>query len=216
MTDIADTEEDLDPVSEWLLAAGSKQVLVVLGPHARADGSVGRVVRTLTPDFHNLVHCASEIAASNDFGLEWRKTSGSLVAFGTLGREPGWKKSWFDQGYSSFVRAEIPLPAGRAFECYLFTQQQLRETREAAHLAWSMLTLWPQIKADIALRLSTLTPEEGRCLEFALEGLSAKETGDAMEIPERRVNLHIQRAMAKLDAPNKTAAIHRALWVGAI
>lgn len=162
---------------------------------------------------------AEAIARSEDFGLNWRRTGSSLVAFETLGREQqagAWRDQLWQSGYKAFVRVEIPLLADRAFECFLFTEEVLKGSADAGRLAWSIMNIWPELKAHIALKHSPLTEIEAESLALAFHGLTAKETADRLGTAERRVTWFYDRAISKLGASNKTNAIQRASWVGAI
>jgi DNA-binding CsgD family transcriptional regulator len=114
------------------------------------------------------------------------------------------------------VRVEFSLPAGRAFECFLFSPRELTDRAEAALLAWSALNIWPLVKRSIATARSTLSPRERECLELAFRGMTARESAQALQCTERTINYHLANAMTKMRVDNKMAAIQRACWIGAI
>ena len=114
------------------------------------------------------------------------------------------------------VRVEFTLPAGRAFECFMFSPRELTDRTDAALLAWSALNIWPLVKRSIATARSTLSPRERECLELAFQGRTARETGLLLQCSERTVNYHLANAMGKLKVDNKMAAIQRACWLGAL
>ena len=114
------------------------------------------------------------------------------------------------------VRVEFSLPAGRAFECFMFSPRELTDRGEAASLVWSALNIWPLVKRSIAVARSTLSPRERECLELAFQGLTARESALRLLCTERTVNYHLANAMNKLKVDNKMAAIQRACWLGAI
>jgi LuxR family transcriptional regulator, quorum-sensing system regulator SolR len=108
------------------------------------------------------------------------------------------------------------LPAGRAFECFMFSPRQLADRAEAASLVWSALNIWPLVKRSIGEARSTLSPRERECLVLAFQGLTARESSQRLHCSERTVNYHLANAMGKLKVDNKMAAIQRACWLGAI
>lgn len=204
-------------IEEWLSNFEHRHAIAVLGPDPFGSESARRLV---------LVHPQSELAAAeamvtaSDFGLSWRAAGGSPVAWETLNRareDSRWRDLWREQGFRSFVRVEIPLPAMRGFECFLFTESELQDTDAAARLAWSVMSIWPTMREEIrSASAGALTERERTCLSLAFQGFTAAETAERMQIPERRVNSTYQQAMEKLQAPNKVAAIQRACWLGAI
>jgi DNA-binding CsgD family transcriptional regulator len=127
-----------------------------------------------------------------------------------------WRQLWLAHGYQTVVRVEFSLPAGRAFECFMFSPRELSDRTEAASLAWSALNIWPLVKRSIAQARSTLSPRERECLLLAFEGLTARESSARLSCTERTVNYHLANAMGKLKVDNKMAAIQRACWIGAI
>ena len=127
-----------------------------------------------------------------------------------------WRLLWMAHGFQTVVRVEFPLPAGRAFECFLFSPRELVDRSEAAGLAWSALNIWPVVRRCIAAERSTLSPRERECLVLAFEGLTARESAQRLNCTERTVNYHLANAMAKLRVDSKLAAIQRACWIGVI
>jgi DNA-binding CsgD family transcriptional regulator len=123
---------------------------------------------------------------------------------------------WLAHGFQTVVRVEFSLPAGRAFECFMFSPRELADRAEAASLAWSALNIWPLVKRGIAADRSNLSPRERECLVLAFQGLTARESSQVLKCSERTVNYHLANAMAKLKVDNKMAAIQRACWFGAI
>lgn len=59
-----------------------------------------------------------------------------------------------------------------------------------------------------------LTPREELCLNWAAQGKTSWEIGIILGISERTINYHIGNASSKMDAPNRQAAITRALLGG--
>ncbi|GAB3353599.1 helix-turn-helix domain-containing protein [Lysobacter tyrosinilyticus] len=59
-----------------------------------------------------------------------------------------------------------------------------------------------------------LSAREVEVLRWTAEGKTASEISQIVNISERTVNFHINNAMMKLDAANKTAAVVRAVVLG--
>lgn len=60
----------------------------------------------------------------------------------------------------------------------------------------------------------TLSSREVEVLRWTAEGKTSNEVADILKIAERTVNFHINNAMLKLNANNKTAAVIRASVLG--
>jgi len=127
-----------------------------------------------------------------------------------------WRLLALAHGYQTVIRVEFSLPAGRAFECFMFSPRELNDRAEAASLVWSALNIWPLVKRSIAQARSTLSPRERECLALAFGGMTARESAARLRCSDRTVNYHIANAMNKLKVDNKMAAIQRACWMGAI
>jgi LuxR family transcriptional regulator, quorum-sensing system regulator SolR len=207
-------------LSDWVAALRefSVEAVVVLGPNPFGSSEDRQVVAAHPPV---VAHAAQALADSGEFGARWSDTDAPLVAWQTIARaEPQrgdrWRTLWLAHGYQTLVRVEFTLPAGRAFECFMFSPRELSGRHEAALVAWSALNVWPRVKRAIATARSTLSPRERECLELAFRGLTARETSQALQCSERTVNYHLANAMSKLKVDNKLAAIQRACWVGAL
>jgi DNA-binding CsgD family transcriptional regulator len=207
-------------LSDWV--AGLREfpvdAVVVLGPDP-FGGSEDRQVVAVHPPV--VGEAAAALAQSSEFGMRWRDSDAPLAAWQSIARaDPAhasrWRLLWQAHGYHTMVRVEFPLPAGRAFECFLFTPRENIERGQAALVAWSALNIWPQVKRAIAAERSILSPRERECLELAFRGLTARDTAQTLHCTERTVNYHLANAMAKLRVDNKMAAIQRACWLGAI
>jgi DNA-binding CsgD family transcriptional regulator len=57
-----------------------------------------------------------------------------------------------------------------------------------------------------------LSPQEHRCLALASKGMSDKEIGRALSISHHTVTAHMKGAQAKLQAPNRAAAVAAGIW----
>ena len=207
-------------LSDWVVALRefSVEAVVVLGPDP-FGGTEDREVVAVHPPI--VGDAAQALAESRDFGAPWRDSDAPLVAWQHISKSDHlnashWRLLWLAHGFQTVVRVEFTLPAGRAFECFMFSPRELTDRAEAASLAWSALNIWPLVKRSIANARSTLSPRERECLVLAFQGLTARETSLQLRCSERTVNYHIANAMGKLKVDNKLAAIQRACWLGAI
>ncbi len=207
-------------LSDWVTALGEYSVdaVVILGPDP-FGGSEDRQVVAVHPPVVN--EAARALAESRDFGASWRDSDAPMVAWQTIGRSAPqhssrWRLLWLAHGYQTVVRVEFSLPAGRAFEVFMFSPRELTDRAEVAALVWSALNIWPVVRRCIAVARSMLSPRERECLRHAFQGLTARQTSEQLQCSERTVNYHLANAMNKLKVDNKMAAIQRACWLGAI
>jgi DNA-binding CsgD family transcriptional regulator len=208
-------------LADWVgaLSEHSVEAVVVLGPTA-TGGHDDREVLAVHPP--RLLGPAQALAESADFGASWRDSDAPLVAWQEIAKSAltdtagRWRRLWLAHGQQTLVRVAFTLPAGRAFECFLFSPRAFADRTEAATLAWSAFNIWPMLKRAIAEQRVSLSPREQESLNFAFEGLTARETAQRMTCSERTVNYHLANAMAKLRTDNKLAAVQRACWIGLI
>jgi LuxR family transcriptional regulator, quorum-sensing system regulator SolR len=207
-------------LSDWIgaLREFSVEALVVLGPDP-FGGAEDRQVVAVHPPI--MAEAAQALADSRDFGAPWRDSDAPLVAWQYIAKAEHlsasrWRLLWLAHGFQTVVRVEFSLPAGRAFECFMFSPRELTDRAEAASLVWSALNVWPLVKRSLAQARSTLSPRERECLMLAFQGLTARESAQRLRCSERTVNYHLANAMSKLKVDNKMAAIQRACWLGAI
>lgn len=208
-------------LADWVCALSEQGVeaVVVLGP-TPTGGRDDREVLAVHPP--RLLGSAQALAESRDFGATWRDSDAPLVAWQDISRSAfaeqagRWRRLWLAHGYQTLVRVAFTLPAGRAFECFLFSPRAFAGRAEAAALAWSAFNIWPMLKRTIAEQRISLTPREQESLNLAFEGLTARETATHMDCSERTVNYHLSNAMTKLQTDNKLAAVQRACWIGLI
>jgi LuxR family transcriptional regulator, quorum-sensing system regulator BjaR1 len=66
------------------------------------------------------------------------------------------------------------------------------------------------------IRKSLLTSRENEVLQWAARGKSAWEIGEILDITKRTVDEHVQTAVRKLGATNRTHAVAIALRDGLI
>lgn len=207
-------------LADWLCALREQGVdaLVVLGPDPLGPREKREVLAVHPP---RVLGAAAALAESRDFGSSWRESDAPLVAWQDIVKSAAdqgsrWRRLFLAHGHQSLVRVAFPLPAGRAFECFLLSPRAFASRSEAAALAWSAFNVWPMLKRALAEQRVALSPRELESLNLAFEGLTARETATRMEVSERTVNYHLANAMAKLQTDNKLAAVQRACWIGLI
>lgn len=207
-------------LADWLTALGEQGVeaVLVLGPNP-LDSADSREVLAVHPP--RMLAPAEALANSKDFGASWRESDAPLVAWQDISKSAAenasrWRRLFLAHGQQSLVRVAFPLPAGRAFECFMFSPRAYDSRQEAAILAWSVFNIWPMLKRALAERRVSLSPRELESLNLAFEGLTARETALRMDCSERTVNYHLANAMAKLQTDNKLGAVQRACWLGLI
>jgi LuxR family quorum-sensing system transcriptional regulator SolR len=207
-------------LADWVCALRDQGVeaVLVLGPNP-LGGRDEREVLAIHPP--RLLGPAEALAESRDFGAGWRDSDAPLVAWQDISKSSfeqssRWRRLWLAHGYQTLVRVAFSLPAGRAFECFMFSPRAFADRSEAAVLAWSAFNVWPMLRRTIAEQRVGLSPRELESLNLAFEGLTARETALRMDCSERTVNYHLANAMAKLQTDNKLAAVQRACWIGLI
>ncbi|PNS08165.1 Autoinducer binding domain-containing protein [Lysobacter silvestris] len=72
------------------------------------------------------------------------------------------------------------------------------------------------IQRPNSARLNKLTDRELEVMRWIAEGKTSSEIAIILSISERTVNFHTNCAMTKLEAPNRTAAVVRAVLFGLI
>jgi len=216
----SDSAELLDLLADWLRALRefTVEAVVILGPDPFGRMEDRQVVATAPA---SLTEAARTLAQSSDFGARWRNADAPLVAWQHIAKSDplqlqAWRGQWLGHGFQTVVRVAFPLPADRAFECFMFSPRALQDRTEASALVWSALNIWPSVRRALVRLRSPLTPREVECLALAFEGLTARATAARLACSERTVNYHLGNAMAKLQADNKMAAIQRACWIGAL
>ncbi|RYX96398.1 MAG: helix-turn-helix transcriptional regulator [Comamonadaceae bacterium] len=207
-------------LSDWVgaLREFSVEAVVVLGPDP-FGGKEDRLAVAVHPPL--IADAARALAESREFGAPWRESDAPLVAWQHIAKSDHlsanrWRLLALAHGYQTVIRVEFSLPAGRAFECFMFSPRELNDRSEAASLVWSALNIWPIVKRAIANARCTLSPRERECLMLAFEGKTARQSSALLGCSDRTINYHLANAMAKLKVDNKMAAIQRAVWFGAI
>lgn len=78
------------------------------------------------------------------------------------------------------------------------------------------------ISADVSARLQerneqqTLTAREAEVLELVAQGMRNKDIGESLSISEKTVRVHLRNVFLKLDAVDRTEAVHIALRRGIV
>ncbi|MCB2017370.1 MAG: LuxR family transcriptional regulator [Hydrogenophaga sp.] len=208
-------------LADWVRALqdfGVESVLV-LGPKPTGGVDEREVLAVHPP---RMLSAAEALADSGDFGASWRDSDAPLVAWQDITKSAyaegvgRWRRLWLAHGHQTVVRVAFSLPAGRAFECFMFSPRAFADRTEAASLAWSAFNIWPTLRRAIAQQRVSLSPRELESLNLAFEGLTARETAQRMDCSERTVNYHLSNAMSKLKTDNKLSAVQRACWIGLI
>jgi DNA-binding CsgD family transcriptional regulator len=211
----------LDAVlSDWVesIRDYAVEAIAILGPDP-FGGVEERLVLAVHPP--HLLPAAQSLAGSQDFGAPWRGAESPMANWQDIARSAysstsRWRRLWLGHGFQSVARIEFALPAGRAFECFMFSSREWSGRTEASAMVWSALNVWPLLRRTLAEARGLLTAREVECLRLAFDGLTAAQTATRLGCTERTVNFHITNAMHKLRCDNKLAAVQRALWLGAI
>lgn len=121
----------------------------------------------------------------------------------SLGRLGGWAQSVQDRLgiYSLFITSSNEQLEENDIEPY---QRQLQWLTHAMHFA--MFT-----SRDEHDRI--LTNREREILRWTGDGKTVSEIGMILALSDSTVNFHLRNAMAKLDAPNKTSAVVKAIFL---
>lgn len=206
-------------LQDWhdALAAFDVRAVLVLGPDGISANDSREVVAVYPEEFRGP---GITLAHSTAFGLPWRASAGSLVAYKNLSGnseqiEP-WAAAWLEGGALSMVRTELPLPLGRAFEAFVFTGRHLADRREASEIVWSAMNIWPTIREQVIANRFDISERERQTLLLLAEGHTSKEAARQLGCTERTVNFHLQNIAEKLNARNKASVIQRACSLGVI
>ena len=211
--------DNLDSILvDWICALRefSVEAVVVLGPDP-FGGPEDRSTLAVHPPV--MADAANALAESRDFGAAWRESDAPLVAWQHIAKSDRlsaarWRMLSLAHGYQTVIRVEFTLPAGRAFECFMFSPRSLNDRAGAASLVWSALNVWPLVKRAIAMARSTLSPRERECLKWAAEGKSGWDIGHLLDITERTVIFHMHNACEKLGVATRQQAVAKAMVLG--
>lgn len=210
------TEIEVDQLPQFIKSVSVHDVdaLVVLGPDTNSSDVSARTLLTMYP--WSLHRPARAIAATPS--AEAAIDSAPLVSWMTLKDQdvgaPGWPTIWQRHGYQSMLTVKIPIAMGRHFECLLFSKAATHARESAAELAYKTMEAWPGIKKEIANKQQLLTRQERLILEHSAYGATSQQAAERCDTSERMVNFHIGNSLRKLNVPNKTAAVLKAIMMG--
>lgn len=126
------------------------------------------------------------------------------------GLEHGWVQSCRDaRGTSGMLTLARPSEKLSASELHAKTTK-MSWLAQTAHSGMSRC-LTAKMLPEAEMKLSS---REIEVLRWTAEGKTSSEVADILRIAERTVNFHINNAMVKLNANNKTAAAIRAAVLG--
>jgi LuxR family transcriptional regulator len=130
---------------------------------------------------------------ARSFGLKYGWAQSSLDAFG-IG------------GMLTLARSHEPLTGPELRR----QEQKMRWLVNIAHLSFSRAITAKQSNEQG----DQLTERELEVLKWSADGKSAQEIAMILSLSKNTVDFHIKNAVAKLEAPNKTAAVVRAVMRG--
>lgn len=139
----------------------------------------------------------------------------STIGFVAIARDTPGFHTWTQASTKGLVVVSHVLPAGRAIEVVVPVHKELHKP-DVSEIARVIHSTWYGMKQCVFRPLSGITPQQGRVLELALEGFSAKETADQMGLTERTVNHHLTQLQQRLGTNGKTQSIVKAIWLGAL
>ncbi len=209
-------------MSNWLesLADFDARAVLVLGPSASTEAHERELVAVYPETYRP---AAEVLAVSRAYGAEWRQESSSLVAFKNLAgpqqdSDRIWIDPWLSSGVAALVRVEISLPFDLAFEAFTMLGKTLKDRRDAAEIAWNLMSVWPGVKTDFMVNRFKISERERQILRLLAAGLTAAEVAalEAVNCSARNVTWHLTNIMLKLKADNKAEAIQRACSLGLI
>lgn len=118
----------------------------------------------------------------------------------------GWSQAFYDAkgvgGLLTLARSKVPLSELELKENSL----KMSWLGQVAHQGLSRLILGERAPDGQIM----LTNREAEVLRWSADGKTASEVGEIMNIAERTVNFHVNNALEKLGACNKTAGVIKA------
>lgn len=189
--------------------------VLVLGP-APLSANVEREVVAVYPQA--FVREAQTLASSSAFGVGWRSSAAPLVAWKNFsagkGDDDAWVSAWVERGALSMVRVDFPTAFGHGFECFMFCGRQFPSSDDPKRVAYTAMSVWPVIKANVVSRRYEITPRELEVLAVLAEGRTVKEACDRVGCAERTIGFHQANLQEKLRASNRAAVVQRACVLG--
>lgn len=203
-------------MSDWFgsLTEFKAKAVLVLGPDPFAANDHRQVVAVHPKDYSSE---AAALARSAAFGVGWRTSAAPLVAWKNLssaGAEEPWVSAWLGRGALAMVRVDFPTAFGQGFECFMFCARQLSDADDAKRIAYTALSVWPVIKADLVSKRYDVTAREMEVLLALADGLTVKEACDRVRCAERTIGFHLANLQEKLRASNRAAVVQRACSLG--
>jgi len=129
-------------------------------------------------------------------------------------------------GYRNGIAMSLHLPEGRHFTLGVDRDQALPSDKSELTRMVADLQLFAVHAQDTAMRVlvsealqperPALTPRELDVLRWTMDGKTAWETGQLLNIAERTAVQHLQNAMKKLQCNSKHQAVLKALRLGLI
>lgn len=197
------------------LADFKAKAVLVLGPDPSGPNDQRQVVAVYPQAY---VTEAASLAGSHAFGVSWRASQAPLVAWRNLagphGDQESWISGWLQRGALSMVRVDFQTAFGQGFECFIFCGGEFSNADEAKRIAYTAMSAWPLIKAEVVANRYEVTPREMEVLLALAEGLTAREAGERVGLAERTIGFHLSSLMEKLHASNKAAVVQRACCLG--
>jgi DNA-binding CsgD family transcriptional regulator len=129
-------------------------------------------------------------------------------------------------GYCNGIAMALHMPEGRHFMLGVDRDQALPSGASELTRMVADLQLFAVHAQDTAMRillsesfrpeLPSITPRELEVLRWTMDGKTARQVGDLLNITERTAIQHLQNAMRKLDCNSKHQAVLKALRLGLI
>lgn len=131
-------------------------------------------------------------------------------------RDHGLQVGWAQSSYDA-KRVVSMLSLARSREEISASELQKNSMRMSwlAQTAHEGMTRLLAAQTPAAMQIS-LTAREVEILRWTADGKTAGEVGDILAISERTVNFHVNNALLKLGAVNKTAGVIKAVLLGLI
>ena len=210
-------ERQRDEMANWLASLWPfrAQAVLVLGPDPFAANDHRELVAAYPEAFRRE---AAALARSQAWGPPWRLRPRPLVNWQNLAEMPAesecWVRAWQERGAFSVVRVDFPTALGHGFECFTFCGRELSGDEAAMRIAYTVMKLWPVIKAQIIPGRHQITARELQVLRALADGLMLKDCADCLGIAERTVAYHLANLQMKLHAGNRAAVVQRACCLG--
>lgn len=213
----AKNKSECSSLSDWFdsLAEFKPKAVFVLGPDPFAANDHREVTAIYPTDF--AVEAAT-LARSDVYGAGWRASAAPLVAWKNLtpgqGEAQSWIGAWIERGASSMVRVDFPTAFGQGFECFMFCGRQFSDSDDPKRVAYTAMSVWPVIKANVVSHRYEITAREMEVLLALAEGLTVKEASERVGCAERTIGFHLANLQEKLRASNRAAVVQRACSLG--